>query len=142
MLSKQPKVFHAVISDSTPTACINNSLSKVFLPNFSIISISPFQDPVDPEVACKGPRGNVTQYQISFQTLNMNFTENVTVAVCTAGSCSHTYEPASNLLNGNVPSSYHSVLVAAENVVGVGAAGNCIAQQSISELSTLFYPEN
>ena len=72
----------------------------------------------------------------------MNFTENVTVAVCTAGSCSHTYEPASNPLNGNIPSSYHSVLVAAENVVGVGTSRNCIAQHSISELSTLFYPEN
>ena len=99
-------------------------------------------DPVDPEVACKGPRGNVTQYQISFQTLTMNFTENVTVAVCTAGSCSHTYEPASNLLNGNVPSSYHSVSVAVENMVGVGTARNCITQHSISELLTSFYHEN
>ena len=97
---------------------------------------------MDPEVACKGPRGNVTQYQISFQTLNMNFTENVTVGVCTAGSCSHTYEPASNLLNGNVSSSYHSVSVAAENMVGVGTARNCTAQHSISELSILFYPED
>ena len=85
-------------------------------------------------MACKGPRGNATRYQISFQSFNMNFTENVTVDVCTAGSCRHTYEPASNALNGNIPSSYHSVSVAAENMVGVGTARNCIAQQSISEL--------
>ena len=92
---------------------------------------------MDPEVACKGPRGNATQYQISFQSLNVNFTENVTVDVCTAGSCSHTFEPASNLLNGNIPSSYHRVLVAAENMVGVGTARNCIAHHSISELCCL-----
>jgi len=65
----------------------------------------------------------------------MNFTENVTVDVCRAGSCSHTFKPASNFLNGNIPSSYDSVSVAAENVVGVGAARNCTEQHSISKLN-------
>ena len=39
------------------------------------------------------------------------------IAKCTAGRCSYTFEPPSN-----PPSSYDGVSVAAENVVGVGAA--------------------
>ena len=50
-------------------------------------------------------------------------TEIVNVARCTAGRCSHTFEPPSN-----PPSSYDSVSVAAENVVGVGAARTCTTQ--------------
>ena len=57
----------------------------------------------------------------------MAITENVTITECTAGRCSHTFEPSSNPL-----SSYDSVSVAAENVVGVGAARTC-ATQPISE---------
>ena len=75
---------------------------------------------------CQGPGGNVTQYQISFQSSNN--TENVNIARCTAGRCSYTFEPPSN-----PPSSYDSVSVAAENVVGVGAARTCTSQ-AISEL--------
>ena len=55
-------------------------------------------------------------------------TENVNTARCTARRCSHTFEPSSN-----PPSSYESVSVAAENVVGVGAARTCTTQ-TISEL--------
>ena len=50
-------------------------------------------------------------------------TESVNIAECTAGRCSHTFEPPSNL-----PSSYDSVSVAAVNVVGVGAKRNLITQ--------------
>ena len=81
------------------------------------------QSPVDP---CSGISEVITQYQISFQTVT---TENVNIARCTAGRCSHTYEPPSN-----PPSSYDSVSVAAENVVGVGAARTCTTQ-TISELN-------
>ena len=85
------------------------------------------QNPVDPGDACPGPSGNITQYQMSFQTESVMVTENVNIARCTAGKCSHTFEPPSN-----PPSSYDSVSVAAENVVGVGAARPC-AVQTISE---------
>ena len=57
--------------------------------------------------------------------------ENVNITRCTAGRCSYTFE-----LPLNPPSSYDSVSVAAENVVGVGAARNCTAQP-ISELLVL-----
>ena len=50
-------------------------------------------------------------------------TENVTITNCNAGRCSHTFEPSSNST-----SSYDNVSVAAENVVGVGAASLCTAQ--------------
>ena len=73
--------------------------------------------------------GDITQYQISFQTGSRVTTENVNIARCTAGRCSHTFEPPSN-----PPSSYDSVSVAAENVVGVGGARTC-ATQNISELN-------
>ena len=55
-------------------------------------------------------------------------TRNVNIARHTARRCSHTFEQPSN-----PPSSYSSVSVAAENVVGVGAARTCTAQP-ISEL--------
>ena len=57
----------------------------------------------------------------------MVFTQNVTITECTARRCSHTFEPPSN-----PPSSYDSVSVAAENVVGVGGARTCTTQ-TISE---------
>ena len=85
------------------------------------------QDPVDPGVVCPHPKWGITQYQISFQTLNMNSAENVNLARCTARRCSHTFEPPSN-----PPSSYDSVSVAAENVVGVGATRTCTTK-AISE---------
>ena len=83
------------------------------------------QDPVNP---CIGLSGRIAQYRISFQTGFVVVTENVNIARCTAGRCSHTFEPPSN-----PPSSYDSVSVAAENVVGVGPARTCTAQP-ISEL--------
>ena len=69
------------------------------------------------------------QYWISFQTGSVVVTESVDSARCTAIArrCSHTFEPPSN-----PPSSYDSVSVAAENVVGVGAARMCTTQ-AISE---------
>ena len=82
----------------------------------------------DPREACPGVTGNITQYQISFQARSVVATENVNIAECTAGRCSHTFEPPSN-----PPSSYDSVSVAAENVVGVGATRTCTTQP-ISEL--------
>ena len=78
--------------------------------------------------ACPGVVGNITQYQIRFQSGSVVATENVNITRCTAGRCSHTFEPPSN-----PPSSYDSVSVAAENLVGVGAARICTAQ-TISEL--------
>ena len=85
------------------------------------------QDPVDPGEACPGESGDITRYQISFQTGSFVATENVNITECTAERCSYTFEPPSN-----PPSSYDSVSVAAENVVGVGAARTCTAQ-TISE---------
>ena len=74
--------------------------------------------------ACKGPRGIITQYQIRFQSGSFVDAINVNITGCTAGRCIVT------LLNHrqNSPSSYESVSVAAENVVGVGAARKCTAQ--------------
>ena len=86
---------------------------------------------MDPGEACPGPNGDITQYQISFQAGSF---ETVNTARCTAGRCSFAFRPPSN-----PPSSYDNVSVAAENVVGVGAAQKCTTQ-TISELhlSTLF----
>ena len=83
------------------------------------------QDSVDPNPReeCLGPSGDITQYKISFQTGSVVVTESVNIAMCTAGRCSHTFVPPSN-----PPSSYDSVSVAAENVVGVGAARTCTTQ--------------
>ena len=85
---------------------------------------------------CPDVTGNITQYQISFQTGSVVITENVNIAECTAGRCSHTFEPPSN-----PPSSYDSVSVAAENVVGMGAARTCTAQ-TISELNIIIFFSN
>ena len=64
-------------------------------------------------------------------------TEGVVIAMWTAGRCSHTFMPPSN-----PPSSYDSVSVAAENVVGIGAARN-LTTQPISELKfAMFHFEN
>ena len=96
--------------------------------NWECISALPYaslQDPVDP---CPDIIGDITHYQISFQAESSLTTENVNIAECTPERCSHTFEPPSN-----PPSSYDSVSVAAENVVGVGAASVCTAQ-TISEL--------
>ena len=75
---------------------------------------------------CPGISGDITRYLISFQAGSF---ENVNITDCTAGRCSHTFEPPSN-----PPSSYDNVSVAAENVVGVGAPRTCTTQ-SISELT-------
>ena len=82
------------------------------------------QNPVDP---CPGVSGNITQYQISYQTESVVVTESVNTAECTAWSCSHSLE-----LPSNPPSSYGNISVAAENVVGLGAARTC-STQTISE---------
>ena len=78
---------------------------------------------MDPGEACPGPAGDITQYQISFQSGSVVVTENVNLAECTAGRCSYTFE-----IPSNPPSSYVSVTVAAENVVGVGPARTCTSQ--------------
>ena len=86
------------------------------------------QDTVDPY---PGVVGNITQYQISFQTGSVVATEIVNITRCTAGRCNHTFE-----LPSYPPSSFDSVSVAAENVVGVGAPRTCTTHP-ISELITL-----
>ena len=88
------------------------------------------QEPVDP---CPDVTGNITKYEISFQTGSVVTTENVSITRCIAVRCSHTFEPPSNH-----PSSYDSVSVAAVNVVGVGAARTCTAQ-TISELNIIIF---
>ena len=80
---------------------------------------------------CPDVSGNITQYQIRFQTGSVVATESMDVTTCIAGRCSHTFVPSSNS-----PSSYDSVSVAAENVVGVGAARACTTQ-TISESTSL-----
>ena len=77
---------------------------------------------------CSGISGNITHYKITYQTQSFVAAENVKTGSCTAGKCSHTFEPPSNL-----SSSYDSVSVSAENVVGAGAARTCTTQ-TISEL--------
>ena len=85
---------------------------------------------MDSRETCQGPRGVTRQYQIRYQIGSFKVYENLNTTVCRAERCSHTY----NLLNvDSVPSSYDSVSVVAENVVGVGAARTCTAQ-TISEL--------
>ena len=87
---------------------------------------------VDPGEACPSTRGDVTQYQISFQTASVVATEIVNITRCNAGRCRHTFQPSSN-----PPSSYDNVSVAAENVVGVGTARLCTTQ-TISKLYNLY----
>ena len=99
---------------------------------YTLMALNLFlQDPLDTSETCRRPRGDITQYQMSIQTGSIVATENVNIAECTAGRCSHTFEPPSN-----PPSSYDSVSVAAENVVGVGAARTCTTQP-ISELNLM-----
>ena len=97
-----------------------------------------FQDPLDPGEACPGPSGNITQYQIRFQTGSSVYTQSVGPSECTAGICGYIYRPASNLLNDSVSSSYDNVSVIAKNVVGVGTARTCTTQP-ISELNLGLY---
>ena len=85
-----------------------------------LYGVASLQNPVDP---CPGVSGDITQYQISFQTVSSVVTENVNIAECINGRCSHTFMPPSNL-----SSSYYSVLAAAENVVGRGAVRACTTQ--------------
>ena len=89
------------------------------------------QDPVDPGEACPGPSGDIARYQINFQTGSVVATEIMNSTECIVGICEYTYRPASN---GSVCSSYDNVSVAAENVMGVGAARTCTTQ-TISELN-------
>ena len=87
---------------------------------------------MDPQEACQGPRGVIRQYQIGYQITSFYVHENVNTTTCRAERCSHTYNL--RLLNvEDVPPGYGSVSVAAENVVGFGAARTCTAQ-TISEL--------
>ena len=65
----------------------------------------------------------------------MAITETVNVSECMDGRCNLHIVPDSHLLNGSVPLSYSRLVVAAENVVGVGAARTC-ATQTISKLTT------
>ena len=81
-------------------------------------SIASLQDPVNPYL---GVTGNVTQYQIGFGTKHTVDTQKVNITRCTNGRCSNTFVPPSS-----VP--YYSVSVAAENVVGRGAARTCTTQ--------------
>jgi len=96
------------------------------------------QDPVDPGRACSDPSENITEYQINIQSEagSSVYSESVNASMCIAGRCSHTFEPASNRLNGRLPSSYDSVSVVAENVVGFGIARTCTAQH-ISEFNSV-----
>ena len=93
-----------------------------------ILNLS-LQNPVDPGEACPGPSGDITHYQIRFQTGSFVDTENVNITACRDGRCSCTFNP----LSSSVHLSFESVSVAAENVIGVGAARTCTAQP-ISEL--------
>ena len=66
---------------------------------------------------------------------------NVSIDKCIAGKCRNSFQPDSDLQNGD---GFSSVSVAAENVVGEGVAKNCTAQ-TISELHTselLHYDDN
>ena len=78
---------------------------------------------------CPGLSESITQYQIRLHTGSFVDALIVNITACTAGRCSHTFEPPFNS-----SSSYgtYRVSVAAENVVGVGPARTCI--QAISEL--------
>ena len=85
-----------------------------------LYGVASLQNPVDP---CPGVSGDIMQYQINFQTGSSVVTENVNIAECTNGKCSHTFMPHSNL-----STSYDSVLAAAENVLGIGAVRACTTQ--------------
>jgi len=63
--------------------------------------------------------------------------ESVNIVSCAAGRCSHSFDATYNLLNGSFSVSIDNLSVAAENVVGIGAARTCTAQP-ISELTQDF----
>ena len=115
--------FFYFISSETSQQYFGNVMCSVHL-----------QDPVDPQEACRGPRGRTTLYQIRFQIGSFRETEIVNSSACGAERCSHTFNLL-NILSDSVPSSYDSVSVAAENVVGVGPAKLCTTQ-TISELNS------
>ena len=80
------------------------------------------------EAVCPGSSGNITQYQIRLQTVSLiSIEEIVKIVRCKARRCNHTIEPPTN-----ASLTYDSVSVAAENMVGVGAARICTTQ-TISE---------
>ena len=85
---------------------------------------------MDPVEACPRSSGVIIQYQIIFTSGSIVVAKSVSPSKCTAGVCGYNFKPASN---GSV---YDNVSVAAENVVGVGAARTCTTQ-TISELITL-----
>ena len=118
---------HIVVMDTTLPPFWGYNL---FTDEMYLATSPSMQDPLD---LCPSPSEfswNITQYQIRFQTGSVVATENVNIAECTVGRCSHTFDPPSN-----PPSSYDSVSVAAENVVGVGAARACTTQ-TISKLTS------
>ena len=71
--------------------------------------------------------GNISLYQITFKTHgSVVATKSVKSTRCTAGRCNDTFELRE--LPSNPHSSYDNVSVAAENVVGEGAARTCTTQ--------------
>ena len=86
---------------------------------------------MDPVEACPHSSGIIIQYQIILKSGSFMAAKSVSPSECTAGVCDYNFKPASNLLIV-----YDSVSVAAENMVGVGAAKTCTTQ-TISESKTL-----
>ena len=84
---------------------------------------------------CPDVTGTITLYQVRFQTGSDVTTQTVKNAGCTAGRCNYIFVPPPS----SSPSSYHEVSVAAENVVGVGAARMCTTQ-TISEFKFVMLP--
>ena len=72
---------------------------------------------------------------IRFQIGSFRETEYVNSSACRAERCSHTFNLL-NVLSDSVFSSYVSVSVAAENVIGVGPARTCTIQ-TISQLNSI-----
>ena len=104
------------------------------LPNELCFEYLSLQDPIDPDPGeiCPGPSGNVSRYQINFETGSFIVnTSIVNTTMCKARTCNYTFEPPLN-----PPSSYDRVSVVAENVVGIGDARN-LTTQPISELSVI-----
>jgi len=83
-------------------------------------------------ITCPGSSGNIIQYWIDIQSGTF---ENVNATKCTEERCNHVFQPATD---DSVPSSYDSVSVAAENVVGVGAARTCTTQP-INAINNLLF---
>ena len=87
------------------------------------------QNVVDPQEVCRGLSRVFMRYRIRFQIGLVETYVNVNPTACAAGKCSNIF----NLPSDSVFSSYVSVSVAAENVIGVGPARTCTTQ-TISEL--------